>query len=235
MKTVEQVKEFYDQDTLKKSAIRNNLRHFKIILKLNRLAIRKSKNCLEIGCGNGGVTRLISKKTKGKIVGIDISEGTIAAARENLKDCSNVELHAVDLFNFKGTQRFDMILLLDVLEHIPFEQHDGIVQKISELLEENGTVFIHIPEPSYNAWAAKTHPESMQVIDLSVNSADFISICYKHNLYLKELKSYPVFHEENDYQYIVLTKLPANPTYHPRPKIQIIRSKQWAKLKNLFQ
>lgn len=234
MKSVEEVKAFYDQDTLKKYSIRNNLRHFRIILKLNELGIGKAKNVLEIGCGNGGVTRLIAQKTKGKIVGIDISETTIKAAKDNLKQFSNVELFAVDLFDFKTNQQFDFILLLDVLEHIPFSQHDGIIQRISELLEENGTVFIHIPEPSYNEWASENTPEGMQVIDLAVHSGDLVATCYKHNLYLTELKSYSIFHEESDYQYIVLTKLPAARTYRKRSKMQIIREKQLSKLKNMF-
>jgi 2-polyprenyl-3-methyl-5-hydroxy-6-metoxy-1,4-benzoquinol methylase len=235
MKTIEEVKAFYDQDTLKKYKIRNNLRHYNIIVKLTELGIRKAKNILEIGCGNGGVTRLIAKKTKANIVGIDISETTIAAAKDNLKAFPNIRLEAVDLFDFHTAAKFDFILLLDVLEHIPFEQHDGIIGKIGELLEEGGHVFIHIPEPSYNAWASEHHPETMQVIDLAVHSGDLIAACYKHGLYLTELKSYRAFHEENDYQYIVLTKLPANRTYHKRSKLGIIRDKQTARLKNLLR
>lgn len=234
MKTVDEVKEFYDQDTLKKYKIRNNIRHFYIINKLKELGIRKSERCLEIGCGNGGVTHLIAKQMKGQITGIDISEMTIKAAKDNLSGYKNVHLEAVDLFEFSTKDKFDFIVLLDVLEHIPFDQHDGIVEKMSELLSENGTIFIHIPEPKYNAWSEIHQQSAMQVIDLAVESGPFLSYCYKHGLYLQELKSYSVFHQEHDYQYIVLRKNSPSKSYTKKSTSSIIVRKLILRLRSMF-
>jgi malonyl-CoA O-methyltransferase len=41
------------------------------------LEIRPKNDVLDIGCGTGYISRLISDKTNGKIVGIDPSDGSI--------------------------------------------------------------------------------------------------------------------------------------------------------------
>jgi len=46
------------------------------------LGIQPNDNVLDLGCGTGHITKLIREKTKGKVVGIDPSEGMIAKAKE---------------------------------------------------------------------------------------------------------------------------------------------------------
>lgn len=46
------------------------------------LDIQPNDNVLDLGCGTGHITKLIREKTKGKVVGIDPSEGMIAKAKE---------------------------------------------------------------------------------------------------------------------------------------------------------
>ncbi|MCD6067452.1 MAG: methyltransferase family protein [Bacteroidetes bacterium] len=232
--SVEEVKSFYDKDTTAKYKIRNNLRHFLLILKLKQLGIRQAKNCLEIGCGNGGVTRLIAKSMSGNILGIDISEKTVEAAKENLVGYKNVKLQAVDLLHLDTKETYDFIVLLDVLEHIPFEQHNELFKKMSALLSNDGIIFINIPEPTFNEWCSKTSPDKQQIIDLAVHSDRLISICYQNGLYLRELTGYKIFHNENDYQQIVLAKAGRNIVYKRNPTSVTIRKKLVARILNML-
>ena len=47
---------------------------------LNLLKIKSGEDVLDLGCGTGHITRLIRKITKGKVVGIDPSDGMIREA-----------------------------------------------------------------------------------------------------------------------------------------------------------
>ena len=77
-------------------------------------------------------------------------------------------------------QNFDVIVLPDVIEHIPLEQHDGLFGKLSKLLNEDGFMLIHIPEPEYLEWVHVNKPEELQVIDNPIHTDQLLSIVYKH-------------------------------------------------------
>ena len=49
---------------------------------LNMLNIGENEDVLDLGCGVGNLTKKIRELTKGKVVGIDISEGMIEKARK---------------------------------------------------------------------------------------------------------------------------------------------------------
>lgn len=47
------------------------------------LKINTTDNVLDLGCGAGNLTKKIAEMTKGKVVGVDASEGMIAEAKKN--------------------------------------------------------------------------------------------------------------------------------------------------------
>lgn len=228
MKSTEDIKKFYDEDTKKKYKIRNNLRHFLVIDRLVRLGLKSNSKVLEIGCGNGGVTKLIANKNPtGKITAVDISQECISAAKDNLKKFNHIDYIISDMSDFQSDTKFDIVILPDVLEHIPIEFHDNLFRVINDLLEEKGFVFINIPEPKFLEWLTKTVPEELQVVDQALHSETLINTAYKNGLYLKELKSYSIFKEQPDYQYIVLVKKELELEYKKIPTWKIILRKKF--------
>ena len=93
---------------------------------------------LDAGCGNGCVSYDIAKKAK-KVVGIDIDEVKIRDAIKNFL-LDNIEYICGDIINWQFKQKFDVIILSNVLEHL--EDRVEFLKKIKRL----GTKFlIRIP------------------------------------------------------------------------------------------
>ncbi|WP_282117687.1 class I SAM-dependent methyltransferase [Maribacter aquivivus] len=124
---------------------------------INKYTIAEKK-LLDIGCGTGEF--LINAKNKNwKTVGVELNEN----ARKKATD-KNLEIYkSLDAIN---NQKFDVITLWHVLEHLP--DLDKQINKITSLLNKNGTLIIAVPNyKSYDAqyykefWAAYDTPRHL--------------------------------------------------------------------------
>tara|TARA_B110000879_G_scaffold19898_1_gene24470 strand:+ start:8634 stop:9491 length:858 start_codon:yes stop_codon:yes gene_type:complete len=111
----------------------------------------EQKTVLDIGAGTGDFLHAC-KKDNWKVVGVEPS----IKARE-IAESKNVLLEK-ELSFFKG-QKFDVITLWHALEHV--ENLEAYTQSLQELLKENGTLLIAVPNyKSFDAshygsfWAA---------------------------------------------------------------------------------
>ncbi|MEK6616905.1 MAG: class I SAM-dependent methyltransferase [Bacteroidota bacterium] len=230
MKSSEEVKKFYDNYQFK---FRHNLRHYIVINKLLDAGLNTHSHVLEIGCGNGALTKLMVEKIKhGKITSIDISSESIAHAKNNLKKYHNITHAVSDIVNFNSSEKFNMVVLSDVLEHIPIEYHDSLFKKMYDMLNQNGVVFINIPEPKALEWIAEKEPEKLQVIDQPLHSDSLISIAYKNGFYLKDLKSYSIFKDNPDSQCLVFVKRNLKHDYKSKSQWNIIFRKYYYYLRS---
>lgn len=100
--------------------------------------ISAGDSVLDIGCGNGAVAQDISKKAR-CVFGIDLSEENIRGARRNF-NCSNIEYVAGDATTYDFNEKFDVIILSNVLEHI--ENRVEFLQKIQRLAPK---ILIRVP------------------------------------------------------------------------------------------
>lgn len=101
----------------------------------------KNKNCkiLEIGCGTGNLIPIIS--THGDYVGIEKNKNAYLEAQKYHKKIINKSIE-----NLEITEKYDIICLFDVLEHIK-DDHKAI-EKVYSFLENSGIIIITIP--AYN-------------------------------------------------------------------------------------
>lgn len=83
--------------------------------------------CLDIGCGHG----ILCKRFK-KYVGIDISDYVIDRNKENFHE---IEFYALDILALhqQAFSGFDLVLAIDVLEHLPAEEIFLYLSTISDL------------------------------------------------------------------------------------------------------
>lgn len=105
----------------------------------------KGKVILDMGCGRGEVVNCCVKKGAKKVIGIDFSKDAIKIASEFNRNNSNVELiemEAKDL-NFKDV--FDVVFMLDVIEHIPNEEMQIIYYKTYSALKKEGILILNTP------------------------------------------------------------------------------------------
>ncbi len=98
---------------------------------------------LEIGCGDGG--NLIPFAEKGcEVTGIDMAQTRVEQAVLFLQDYPYpVKLLCTDMFDFNPEEQYDIILVHDVIEHIP--EKAGFIEKLLSFLAPEGIIYIAFP------------------------------------------------------------------------------------------
>ena len=197
---------FYDEFISYQAASGINDRIFGLYKKLCSTGISAKTRILEIGCGIGTLTFLLSKKiTKGKIEAVDISPKSIEFAKSQLKK-ENIQFTAADILDFEPKNLvFDKILLFDVLEHIPEENYEKVFAKIAHWMNSNSLLLINLPNPNYTVFDRENNPESLQEIDNPVFLTKLSDTLDKASLEINFFETYTVW-VKNDYQFVTVKK-----------------------------
>ncbi len=100
--------------------------------------VKISDSVLDVGCGIGLLSYKVAQKAK-RVVGIDFSESNINYAKEHYKR-PNLEFVFDDVTIHRFSERFDKIILSNVLEHI-----DDRVNLLSALGKISDTILFRVP------------------------------------------------------------------------------------------
>ena len=200
------IKSFYNKYSSSLNSAGYNFRHYHISKWLDKLVkIDDTHNALEIGCGPGhSILNLTNRIKKGKILGVDISEENISIAKEFHKDCPNLDFLVSDMSDFKSQIKFDLVLLPDVLEHIPINQHHQLFLTIRKYLKDTGAVIINIPDPDYLEFEHLTNKEKLQVIDQPIHTHIISDKLKNTGLKITYLECYSIDTFDFNYQIIKL-------------------------------
>ena len=108
------------------------------------------KNVLEIACGTGNWTQVLSRRAK-CVTALDISPSALAIAEDKLRDFTNVTLvqhSAYELETFRG--RFDVLFAADWWSHIPMGILPAFLRSILTRLEKGSmAVFLDMSTNDY--------------------------------------------------------------------------------------
>lgn len=108
----------------------------------------KGKRVLEIGSAEGGVLKAFVEEGC-QCVGIELSEGRTKLAREFQKEeieKGNLSFIAKDIYDMEADalgEKFDLVILKDVIEHI-FDQKK-FMKEVSKFLKPEGIIFFGFP------------------------------------------------------------------------------------------
>jgi 2-polyprenyl-3-methyl-5-hydroxy-6-metoxy-1,4-benzoquinol methylase len=90
---------------------------------------------------------------------VDISKKSIEFAQSNF-NWPNILFFAAVILEFKPAfSGFDFLLLFDVIEHIPEEDHITLFRKISGWMNPETTLLINIPNPNYILFDRQFNPQ----------------------------------------------------------------------------
>jgi SAM-dependent methyltransferase len=99
---------------------------------------------LDVGFGNGSL--LFTAEEWGFTpIGLDLRRSSVEVMRQ-----LGIEAHCADVAAFDGHDRFSVISMADVLEHMPFPQ-DGLAAA-HRLLRPEGVLFVSMPSYNCAAW-----------------------------------------------------------------------------------
>jgi 2-polyprenyl-3-methyl-5-hydroxy-6-metoxy-1,4-benzoquinol methylase len=104
----------------------------------------KKAAILEIGCGYGRHTLALKNAGYDNTIGIDISAEQIKYAKEIMKLDNVLHIDAMDFLE-KNTTKYDVILLIDVLEHLELDYSIKLLREIKKTLKPNAVFILQVP------------------------------------------------------------------------------------------
>lgn len=118
----------------------------------------EGRRILDVGCHAGCLLRLIEARCPGaSLVGCDISDVKLAMAK---RACPNAELFLSSLSELKNPPTYDVIFLMQVLEHLV--EPEAAVRRLVDLIEEGGTLVLTVPDGRVDSFSAKEFSPKLQ-------------------------------------------------------------------------
>lgn len=125
---------------------------------------------LDAGCGSGDYTFYLAKRfPQATVTAFDIDEQTISRNRrvQRKMGIRNVSFHVRDVSTLTESDKYDLIVCIDVLEHI--KDVETAVRSLKTALAPRGYLYIHMPArryrpvpfsrflSSFHRWAEREH------------------------------------------------------------------------------
>ncbi|MBE3086027.1 MAG: class I SAM-dependent methyltransferase [Bacteroidetes bacterium] len=184
---VAEVKEYFEKRTLHHEAYftTKNARIVELISFIDKLHEKYDfKSAIDIGCGVGITTEHLRKCAK-RVVGTDLADKAIKVAKErNLY--SDVDYIVGDFTELIFAEKFDLVCLFDVLEHILPEHRKEFLKNVSQHCSD--IVAVSIPCPDYIVHLKKTNPGVLQIVDEDIRDSDLVDFDilekYKKGVYV---------------------------------------------------
>lgn len=176
-------------------------------------------NILDLGCGNGYSTNLLSNLGE-KIIGVDISLTAIKKARFRLKDKTNCEFIVADIrkLPFKPSA-FDLIVCIEVLSYFAkFSKLDKIITDLISLNVEGGIIIFAVPVRGkyfkYDGFLTKisTYFKILAVVPVTsrityyIDKSQFIPKFFKLNIHEFIMQITRVFPKQLTFHLMVVAK-----------------------------
>lgn len=102
---------------------------------------------LELGCGNGLFLQFLNKIGTNNFLGVDRDARILDEISPELQEHVLISDFA-DFFASTLNERFDRVVLFDVLEHFSLEKSVELLQSIRSILFDDGRIVIRIPNLS---------------------------------------------------------------------------------------
>jgi SAM-dependent methyltransferase len=205
----DQARAFYEDFSLAvgiRDWLAPNARHEHLKVQINEiLSGRTGLQILDVGCGAGVMTDHLRRF--GTVTGIDFSAAAIAAARRFTarRFGSQPTFLVGSLDAIPRAERFDVITLFDVLEHIPEEQRRGFLSSARRHLVDGGLLFASTPHPAYTKLRRDRGDDTLQIIDEQVRVGTLLDEVAECGLELIGFRAYDVFTGTPEFQAMLFT------------------------------
>ena len=165
------VLEFYDEQIVNKVAdfVDGNRRVDAAWRTIQQWAPASLRCIAEIGCGLGAMTyRMASRWPEARVCGTDISPRSIEFATKLFQlpnlSYANGRVEALGL-----ERQCDLVVLVDVYEHIAREDRTVFLGAIAPLLNGTSRLILTFPTPAYQRMLRRDFPDKLQPVDEDVD------------------------------------------------------------------
>lgn len=151
---------------------------------IKKINLQKESNILDLGCGRGWLSNLLS--SYGKVLGIEPVAKVVQYAKQLFPDVNFVSGKASSLIN-KYSEKFDLIVSSEVIEHIPEIEKEVFANEIKLLLKIDGHLIISTPRMEAQAeWLKHSNPN--QPIEEWISEKKLIDLFENNGFKLIEVK-----------------------------------------------
>ena len=120
----------------------DNHSHSQIVRRIPRYA-----QVLELGCGDGSMSRLMRERCEAHIIGIDHNPDIVWQAQRYCDYVFTEDLDDPHSLDALEGEKFDVITLVDVLEHLQYPE--DLLRRLKPLLLDEGQILISIPNVAH--------------------------------------------------------------------------------------
>ncbi len=112
--------------------------------------VGSSKRVLEVGCGPGSITKLLAQHGQCRVTGLDWDQEAIEKVAPYCETVMRADLNSAEWPRLlDGTERFDVVVAGDVLEHLydPW----AVLAQMAGFINSNGYLVISLPHMGHAA------------------------------------------------------------------------------------
>lgn len=120
----------------------DNHSHSQIVKRVPRYA-----QVLELGCGNGSMSRLLREHCQAHIIGVDHDPSIVWQAQRYCDYVFTEDLDDPHSLDALEGEKFDVITLVDVLEHL--KNPEALLKRLKPLLLDEGQLLLSIPNVAH--------------------------------------------------------------------------------------
>jgi 2-polyprenyl-3-methyl-5-hydroxy-6-metoxy-1,4-benzoquinol methylase len=112
---------------------------------LSTSTCKRTAKIFDLGCGSGHLLAALAKDGY-DVYGIDVSEASIAQAKQDLKPFGKSEhVQHGDVLDYNAPTKFDIIVMDNVIEHLVPDETPDILAKCYEMLGQEGYLIVLTP------------------------------------------------------------------------------------------
>lgn len=110
----------------------------------------QGRSVLDIGCGEGYCARELKRRGAGDILGLDLSENMILAARQREKtDRFGIEYQSCNVTEFEPSRRYNLCIAVFLFNYLLVEDMHKVMAMVYRALAEGGEFIFSIPHPFF--------------------------------------------------------------------------------------
>jgi SAM-dependent methyltransferase len=174
----EQVQDYYDERVAGKlrDFTHPNPRIEAAVQLIAEWAPRPPRRVLEIGCGVGATSwRMARAWPDSEVIGSDISAQSIAVAQSCFKR-PNLSYRVGPLAESVAPSEFDLIVMMDVYEHIAPQDRTSLHRAISDFLSPDSRFILTVPTPTLQNWGRVNFPDDQQPVDEDIGAEEIATL-----------------------------------------------------------
>lgn len=226
--SLEDIQQYYDLHVGNKlrGFVEGNARVERAWSTITAWAPQRPGRILEVGCGIGDLSwRMAHVWPSVEVTGLDISAASLAVA-EKLFASERIAFRQGPLKKGALDGKMDLVVLIDVYEHIARADRPLLHAAIRELMDDGSRIILSFPTPRHLEWLRRNKPSEIQPVDEDISIATISALASETATDVLFYQEVDIWHH-GDYAHAVLGRQrdfkPVDPHVESRPRAGVLK------------